>query len=239
MRQTSVQDGASVIWRSVDDSYPSRPLSLDVLDLVLLLRGRFCQVSKRESPLVKERTIMPRKTNLQGRAALAQRQLTMHACHTVKPHCPPEFSQRCERVEFDSSRGRLINRHFEAEQTPTNIRPRPHSPAFNDIGEWLKNERKKCLQKCLQKCQQNRPRVARGQHSTVLPASMVNMSISVPKGRGEGRRFRPSAPCLNSNLATTYGASGSKQTLERIPSLLPGQNSALRAVTRVVTHGPP
>lgn len=112
----------------------------------------------------------------------------MHASNTVKPHCPPEFSHRCEGVEFESSPSRLINRHFEAERTPMNIRPRSYPPAFNDIGEWAKNGRKKCQQKC----QQNSSRVARGQNSTVPPAPLVNTSISVPKVGGEGRRFRPS-----------------------------------------------
>jgi hypothetical protein len=108
----------------------------------------------------------------------------MNACHTVKTYRPPEFSPRREGVESDSTPRRFINRRFEAERAPMNIRPRSYPPAFEDIGGWLKNQRKKCQQKC----QQNRTRVVLGQHSMIPPAFMVNTSFIVSKGRGELRQ---------------------------------------------------
>lgn len=44
------------VQRRQNPHLPSRVSSLDVLDLVLLLRGRFCLVSKREPSLVMRRT---------------------------------------------------------------------------------------------------------------------------------------------------------------------------------------
>lgn len=72
-----------------------------------------------------------------------------------------------------------------------------HAPAANDVVERPKNSRKKCQQKC----QQISTRVAQGQNLTVPPAPLVNTSISVPTGRGEGRRFRPSPPALTASAA--------------------------------------
>ena len=67
-----------------------------------------------------------------------------------------------------------------------------HPPVFNDIGGRSKLRPKKCQQNC----QQKSSRGVRGEFSTSSPVSLESSPISVPKTRGEGRRFRPSPPAL-------------------------------------------
>lgn len=91
---------------------------------------------------------------------------------------------------LDSSRRDASMGQFEGQKHIWIFAAVSYPPVINDVGVWFENGRRKCQQKC----QQTSTRVARGKILTIPPASMVNTSIGVPKGRGEGRRFRPSPP---------------------------------------------
>ncbi len=114
----------------------------------------------------------------------------MRASHTLEPHRPPEFSQRCERVGSNGRPGCARNRISEAGKLAWTSARISYPPAINNAAGWSQNDPKKCQQKC----QQNSSKVVQGPFSRSSAALYGNSPISVPKVRGEGRRFRPSPP---------------------------------------------
>lgn len=103
---------------------------------------------------------------------------------------PPEFSQRCDRASVDPRLGHSANCFSELEKLEWIFAGVLYPPAINNVGVWSKNNPKKCQQKC----QQNSSTVVQGPFWRSSPALYGNSPISVPKIRGEGRRFRPSPP---------------------------------------------
>jgi hypothetical protein len=112
------------------------------------------------------------------------------------------FSQRCEGVGVDSHFKWPISWVFEAVKREWISARIGYPPVLNNVAGRSQNGCKKCQQNC----QQISSRVVRGQVLRSTPASYGNSPISMPKGRGEGRRFRPSPPPLGKSMRFSHSA---------------------------------
>lgn len=145
----------------------------------------------------------------------------MHALG-LKRIRPSEFSQPCDRASVDPCLGHPANCLSELENLGWISAGVLYPPAINNVGVWSKNNPKKCQQKC----QQNSSKVVQGPFSRSSPASFGNSPISVPKTRGEGRRFRPSPPSLEGCPSSTWPEQGSESSPEYSPNSTPAQHSS-------------
>jgi len=142
----------------------------------------------------------------------------MRASHTLEPHRPPQFSQRCERVWSVGSAACARKRISEAGKFGWISARISYPPAINNVTGRSQNDPKKCQQKC----QQNSSKVVQGEFSRSSPALYGNSPISVPKIRGEGRRFRPSPFLFTKSLSVFLyftGSSSCRWTTNRLMGL--------------------
>src|SRR5690349_19309595 len=115
------------------------------------------------------------------------------------------------------------------------IHPRPMFTRSNSIHKRFMNDEKKCQQNC----QQKSSKVVRGQFATSSPALYGNLSISGPKGRGEGRRFRPSSPSYIAGLQVFR--TSDRRNVSKIVSKSPDRPSTAwycRRTLQLLTNGP-